>query len=384
MARTSGTAPVAIGHPSPQTPEEHGNAPFPCARRRADPALSPAGCITAGPGGLLPGMTLVAAAATVPGAALVVPAPERRTRDGRLGLRAASTPSTPYLELDVARAVDRFGALARGLPGTAVHYAVKANPHPPCSRALARRRLPLRRGEPGRGPRLPRCRRRARRPRLLQPGQAARPTSSPRPPSACASSSSTPSRRPSRSPRPPRAAQVLCRLSPRARARTGRCRASTAARPTEAVEILTLADRARPRRRPASPSTWAPSSATPRPGLPRSPPSARVFDGAARRGVCAPGCSTSAAASRRTYEDGAPPLPAYGAAIERHLRRLRSAGRPAAHARRARRGIVGDAGTLVLQRDRGASGAATCAGSTSTPASSPGWSRRSTRPSATG
>jgi ornithine decarboxylase len=80
-------------------------------------------------------MTLVAAAATVPGAALR--APGRRTRDGHLGLRAAATPPTPYLELDVAAAVRRFRTLARVLPGTAVHYAVKANPHPALLEALA-------------------------------------------------------------------------------------------------------------------------------------------------------------------------------------------------------------------------------------------------------
>ncbi|MCW2759887.1 MAG: hypothetical protein JWR85_88 [Marmoricola sp.] len=45
--------------------------------------------------------------------------------------------TTPYLELDVAAAVDRFVQLARALPGTAVHYAVKANPHPELLAELA-------------------------------------------------------------------------------------------------------------------------------------------------------------------------------------------------------------------------------------------------------
>jgi len=40
----------------------------------------------------------------------------------------APTTTTPYLELDVPAAVDRFVELAAALPGTAVHYAVKANP----------------------------------------------------------------------------------------------------------------------------------------------------------------------------------------------------------------------------------------------------------------
>ena len=50
--------------------------------------------------------------------------PRQRVRD------EVPPPPTPYLELDVAAAVDRFVALASALPGTAVHYAVKANPHP--------------------------------------------------------------------------------------------------------------------------------------------------------------------------------------------------------------------------------------------------------------
>ena len=42
----------------------------------------------------------------------------------------AAQPATPYLLLDLARAKDRFAGLAAALPGVAVHYAVKANPHP--------------------------------------------------------------------------------------------------------------------------------------------------------------------------------------------------------------------------------------------------------------
>src|SRR3954471_6936737 len=42
----------------------------------------------------------------------------------------AATRTTPYLDLDVPTAVRRFEDLAAALPGTAVHYAVKANPHP--------------------------------------------------------------------------------------------------------------------------------------------------------------------------------------------------------------------------------------------------------------
>jgi ornithine decarboxylase len=49
-------------------------------------------------------------------------------------------PVTPYLELDVTKAVGRYRRLAAVLPGTSVHYAVKANPHPALLQALARAR----------------------------------------------------------------------------------------------------------------------------------------------------------------------------------------------------------------------------------------------------
>src|SRR6188472_3768121 len=67
---------------------------------------------------------------------LHVPAPR-----GEAHLRLATAPAgqaaTPYLALDLAMAVRRFRMLARTLPGTAVHYAVKANPHPALLAALA-------------------------------------------------------------------------------------------------------------------------------------------------------------------------------------------------------------------------------------------------------
>lgn len=44
--------------------------------------------------------------------------------------------STPRLELDLHSAVGAFSVLAEALPGTAVHYAVKANPHPALLRSL--------------------------------------------------------------------------------------------------------------------------------------------------------------------------------------------------------------------------------------------------------
>ena len=78
---------------------------------------------------LLPGMTLLAGPASPPAPALatdqVDDAPDAPPR------------ATPYLELAPAAAVRRFRRLAAALPGTAVHYAVKATPHPALLGALA-------------------------------------------------------------------------------------------------------------------------------------------------------------------------------------------------------------------------------------------------------
>ena len=51
-------------------------------------------------------------------------------------LDPALTTQTPRLELHVPTALTRFRQLRAALPGTAVHYAVKANPHPVLLRAL--------------------------------------------------------------------------------------------------------------------------------------------------------------------------------------------------------------------------------------------------------
>src|SRR5690349_24842693 len=47
------------------------------------------------------------------------------------------TRPTPYLALDVPHAVTTYHRLAAALPGTALHYAVKANPDPTLLAALA-------------------------------------------------------------------------------------------------------------------------------------------------------------------------------------------------------------------------------------------------------
>jgi ornithine decarboxylase len=64
---------------------------------------------------------------------LVLPA---AVEDIRTGLRAGTRP-TPYLDFDVPHAVATYRRLAAALPGTAVHYAVKANPDPTLLAALA-------------------------------------------------------------------------------------------------------------------------------------------------------------------------------------------------------------------------------------------------------
>jgi ornithine decarboxylase len=43
--------------------------------------------------------------------------------------RVVTAAATPRLELDVDLALRRYADLSRSLPGTAIHYAVKANPH---------------------------------------------------------------------------------------------------------------------------------------------------------------------------------------------------------------------------------------------------------------
>ena len=57
--------------------------------------------------------------------------------DRRAPTGATDVEVTPRLELSIGTAVARYLALASALPGTAIHYAVKANPHPVLLRALA-------------------------------------------------------------------------------------------------------------------------------------------------------------------------------------------------------------------------------------------------------
>ncbi|MEZ5092182.1 type III PLP-dependent enzyme [Nocardioides sp.] len=57
--------------------------------------------------------------------AVLLPAPEDPATHA-----PGAPPRTPYLVLDVALALRRYADLAAALPGTRIHYAVKANPEP--------------------------------------------------------------------------------------------------------------------------------------------------------------------------------------------------------------------------------------------------------------
>ena len=76
-----------------------------------------------------------------PGGRHVGDDPERRAGERAPHPAVTSLPApvapTPRLELSVGTAVARYLSLASALPGTAIHYAVKANPHPVLLRALA-------------------------------------------------------------------------------------------------------------------------------------------------------------------------------------------------------------------------------------------------------
>jgi ornithine decarboxylase len=64
-------------------------------------------------------MTITEPAASLRSTARPAPAPAR-----------VELPATPFLELETSVVTERLGALTAALPGVAIHYAVKANPHP--------------------------------------------------------------------------------------------------------------------------------------------------------------------------------------------------------------------------------------------------------------
>jgi ornithine decarboxylase len=77
------------------------------------------------PGGVWLGFAVGKAAADVAWYGI-----EASARRGVAWTVPGAEPATPYVLLDLARARDSFAELAAALPGVAVHYAVKANPHP--------------------------------------------------------------------------------------------------------------------------------------------------------------------------------------------------------------------------------------------------------------
>ena len=123
---------------------------------------------------------------------------------------------TPRLELSVGTALARYLSLASALPGTAIHYAVKANPHPVLLRALAQA------GCRSTSPAPPRCGSRStrvpRHPTSCTPTRSRAATTSPRRTrSGCGCSSSTPRGRSTSSRMPRRARRCSCGSSPPAR-----------------------------------------------------------------------------------------------------------------------------------------------------------------------
>jgi ornithine decarboxylase len=108
-----------------------------CAAAEAvDSFLTRPGCLAGAawllrplPGGVWLGFAIGKVTADVAWYGLEASARRGVTRSGR------PAPRTPYLLLDLARVEESFRELAAALPGIAVHYAVKANPHP---RLLAR------------------------------------------------------------------------------------------------------------------------------------------------------------------------------------------------------------------------------------------------------
>ena len=263
-----------------------------------------------------------------------------------------------------------------GLPGTAVHYAVKANPHPRCWRRWRGRAAgstwPVRRRSvpPGRG-RWPGdlvysnpVKRREDVRFAARLGVRLFVVDSPG--------------RPARSPRPRPAAACCAGSSPRATGRTGRCRGSTAARPARPSRSSRHAGRlGLRRRRHLLPRRLA--AARPRGvGAPVAA-AARVFAALGGPGS-GRGCWISAAGSRPTSRTA----PAAGGVRRGHRaltgrRASATAARPRPSSPAAGGRDAGDVVTTVVA----VCTAAAPAGSSSTRASSPAWSRPSTRRSAT-
>ena len=309
--------------------------------------------------------------------------PTRQPPDPSSHARSRTDPAratTPRLELSVGTAVTSY--LAAGV-SPARHRDPLRGEGQPAPRAAARARagrLPLRRREPGRG--AGRARGRApRHPTSCTPTRSrAATTSRRRTPSGCGCSSSTRRGRSPRSRMPRRGRRCSCGSSPPASGSDWPLSRKYGCSVEEAVASSgRRSPRARPGRRlvPRRVAAARPAGVGARRSRRRHGCSTRCGRTASTRG-----CSTSAAGSPPPSTASAPPVADYGAAIDAHLtdgvRR-----RPAADARRAgprrRRGCRHGR----HERRRGRRPRAACAGSSSTPGCSPGWSRPSTRRSAT-
>ena len=283
-----------------------------------------------------------------------------------------------------ARPADRGRALPAARGRAARHRRPlrgEGEPRAGPARRPARGGQPVRRGQPGRGARGARGRR-ARRATSSTPTRSSAATTSRSPPRAASACSwSTPARRPPRSRTSPPARAVLCRLvtsgegsdwplSRKYGCSTGqavrRAAVRRAPRPGPGRRLL-------PRRLPAARPGGLGAPRSPRPRGSSRPCGRRPRPWLLDLGGGFP-ASLEAAACRREV---------YGDAIERLLDQ-HFGDRPAATTLiEPGRGIVADAGVLRRRGARRRDAAATPGGSSSTSASSPAWSRRSTRRSAT-
>lgn len=272
--------------------------------------------------------------------ALLEPAlPVRRTARGTLRrLHRVGTAPTPYLDLDVTAAVTRFQRLRATLPGTDVHYPVRANPEPALLAALAVAGCAF--DVTGPAEVVTALRAGATPGDLVHSGPVGR-----REDVAFAArlgvrlfTVGSPEEVEKVAAGAPGAA-VLCRISPAEDAS-----AEQGCSPGRAVQVLRVAAaagleaagvsfRLGPQRR--DPAAWEGPVAR----------SAAVFD-VLRAGGLDPWLLDLGGGLPARLDDGCPPLPSYGAAIETFLRRHFGGARPRTMVAPGR-AIVADAGALV-------------------------------------
>jgi ornithine decarboxylase len=266
-----------------------------------------------------------------------VPFQRRRTA------AAVPTVTTPYLELDVATAVDRFVQLSSALPRTAVHYAVKANPHPDLLAELAavgcrfdvaspaEVRAALRAG--ARAGSLVYSNPVKRRDHVVEAAAlGVRLFVVDSLPEVAKVAETAPG------------SEVLCRLATSGEGSDWPLSRKYGCSPDEAVEVLGTAAGLgleavgvsfHVGSQQRDPGAWAaPIDAA-----------ARVFELLRRQGL-APRLVDLGGGFPAAYDEGSPPIAEYGAAIERHLDRAFGDRRPETLVEPGR-GLVGDAGTLV-------------------------------------